>query len=425
MNRPLGCLTGGGLLAAGLTATLVLVFYLAQGGAMFSPGALNAQAGSEMLSQGVSAPVRSHADTGGRCAACHTAPWSSETVADRCQACHASVADELAAGRGLHAELRGPATQFDCRGCHPEHRGPAASLTDIRPEDFPHAATGYDLAGHRVQADGRPFACSDCHVETVSEFAVDTCGECHGQLDGAYMTAHLADFGPACLNCHDGVDRYGPARFDHNNLRFTLDGKHSALACRECHAGATTLAALQNPNLACVDCHRADDAHRGEFGLDCAACHNTTAWPDATFDHARTAFPLTGKHEGVDCEGCHRDGQFKGTSTRCESCHEDPAFHRGAFGVDCAACHTADGWQPATFDRRHTFPIDHGEGGPSSCRTCHPDNVDAYTCYGCHEHTPAQTMEEHAGEVSGDIADCVRCHPTGQEEEGEREGGED
>ncbi len=95
MKRRLGCLTGGGLLAAGLTLVLVLAFYLARGGAMFSPGPLSAQAGDEVLGSASVASVRSHAETGGRCAACHTAPWSGETLSDRCQGCHASVREEL------------------------------------------------------------------------------------------------------------------------------------------------------------------------------------------------------------------------------------------------------------------------------------------------------------------------------------------
>lgn len=421
MNRPLGCLTGGGLLTAGLTLALLLVIYLAAGGAMFSPGPLNAQAGDEALGSPGVAAVRSHAETAGQCAACHIAPWSSETMPDRCLSCHSSVANEVAANQGLHAEFRGQAAAFDCRPCHTEHRGATAALTEINPDDFPHAASGYDLAGHQMMADGRPFACGDCHVKSISEFVDATCADCHRQLDASYTNAHVADFGEACLGCHDGVDRYSRDRFDHNALPFRLEGGHAEIACRECHIDTTTIAQLQNTNTGCIDCHRQDDAHRSQFGTDCAACHNTSSWPDATFDHAQTAFPLIGKHVDVACEDCHQNGIFQGAPSDCVACHVDPDFHRGALGTQCEDCHTATGWQPATFIQQHTFPIDHGESGPSTCRTCHPDSVSAYTCYGCHEHTPADTIAEHEGEVSGDIADCARCHPTGQKDEAERE----
>ena len=545
MNRRLGCLTGGGLLAAALTLALLLLFFVATGGAMFSPGSLNAQPGEAVLGQ-----VHSHAETGGRCTACHTPPWSSATLADRCIACHSNVGDELNGNHGLHAQLRGQATAFDCRGCHTEHRGATGELTQISADTFQHAATGYQLTGHQSMASGRAFACGDCHPQSVTEFSAATCTDCHRQLDATYIAAHVTDFGGACLNCHDGVDRYSRKRFDHNAQAFPLQGKHAAVACGKCHAGATTLADLQGAKRTCVDCHQKDDAHQGQFGTDCAGCHNATSWPDAQFDHSKTAFPLTGKHAGVKCEDCHKDGTFKGTpqncvdchqkddahkgqfgtdcggchnatswpdaqfdhsktafpltgkhagvkcqdchkdgtfkgtpqncvdchqkddahkgqfgtdcagchnttswpdaqfdhskttfpltgkhagvkcqdchkdgtfkgtSTQCVACHADPTFHKGAFGTACADCHTAAGWQPATFNQRHTFPIDHGERGTSSCRTCHPDNVKAYTCYGCHEHTPAETIARHAEEVRGDISDCVKCHPTGQKEEG-------
>ncbi len=486
MNRRLGCLTGAGLLAAGLTLMIVLVYYLVQGGALFSPGPLNAERGEDVLGQ-----VSSHAETGGNCAACHTAPWSAVTLADRCFACHQAVAQELTRDEGLHAQLRGGATEFDCRGCHREHRGATAPLTEIRPDTFPHAATGYSLTSHRTTQDNRPFACGDCHVSSVQAFSVVTCLDCHRQSDPAYMAAHNQDFGDQCLGCHDGVDRYGRAQFDHNALAFPLLGRHAQVACRECHAGARTAAALKNGKHACIDCHQKDDAHRGQFGSDCArchapsawpdaqfdhattafpltgkhqgvkcqgchkdgqhqgtpqkcidchqrddahkgqfgsdcsGCHNTTSWPDAQFDHARTAFPLTGKHQGVKCQECHQDGKFKGTNDQCAACHADPTFHKGMFGGQCVDCHTTAGWQPAQFTLRHTFPINHGEGGPSSCRTCHPESIKAYTCYGCHEHTPAGTLAKHAEEVRGDITDCVRCHPTGQQEGGgEGKGGD-
>jgi hypothetical protein len=235
------------------------------------------------------------------------------------------------------------------------------------------------------------------------------------------MAVHVADFGQSCLGCHDGVDRYSHERFDHNALAFRLQGKHAEVGCGECHAGATTVAGLQGAKGACVDCHQDDDAHQGQFGTGCADCHNTTSWPDAEFDHSKTAFSLAGKHAGVECQDCHKDGSFVGTSAQCVSCHADPIFHQGAFGTACADCHTDTGWQPATFNQRHTFPIDHGEDGAASCRTCHPDNVQAYTCYGCHEHSPAEMIEKHAEEVPGDISNCIECHPTGQKEEGGRD----
>ena len=135
---------------------------------------------------------------------------------------------------------------------------------------------------------------------------------------------------------------------------------------------------------------------------------------------------MTGKHTDVACESCHVDNVFTGTPQACVACHQDPAFHVAVFGDACTECHSTDAWSPARFDRLHTFPVDHGESGVSSCQTCHPTQVQAYTCYGCHEHNPTEIERKHIEEGIGDFLNCMECHPTGQKEEGEGgDGGDD
>ena len=44
------------------------------------------------------------------------------------------------------------------------------------------------------------------------------------------------------------------------------------------------------------------------FPQDCAACHTTTQWTGATFNHTtKTTFPLTGAHVSLTCNLCHVD----------------------------------------------------------------------------------------------------------------------
>jgi hypothetical protein len=481
--RRLGCLTGAGLLAAGLTLLLVSGVFLLRGGRMFSPGPLHAGASGAELGG-----VMSHADTGGDCAACHTAPWDPTPMAQRCLDCHSDTAADLSDPTSLHGALQAQGADMDCQQCHTEHRGPAASLTFVDMTTFPHDVVGFSLAGHSLRLDGSPFDCQDCHTESLARFDVLTCGDCHRQGDPAFMQTHVADFGTDCLACHDGIDSYGRANFDHSRV-FALTGKHADVTCSGCHAGARTAADLQATPTDCIACHARDDAHDGQFGQDCAACHVTTDWRDATFDHSLTAFPLTGQHTAVECTACHidqvfrgtpttcvachaqddaHDGQFgqdcaachvttdwrdatfdhsqtafpltgqhvavqcsqchvnqvfRGTPTDCVACHIDPAFHAGAFGVTCADCHTTAAWQPARFDRPHTFPFDHGESGVNSCRTCHIVQVQSYTCYECHDR--AEIAEEHLDEGIADFEDCTSCHPTGGKDEAERRGDDD
>jgi hypothetical protein len=260
-------------------------------------------------------------------------------------------------------------------------------------------------------------SCGGCHAGARAAADLQAtpadCVACHLEDD-----AHDGQFGLDCAACHVATD-WRDATFDHSLTAFPLIGRHETVECAQCHTDRVFAGTPTD----CVACHLEDDAHDGQFGLDCAACHVTTDWRDATFDHSLTAFPLTGRHETVECAQCHTDRVFAGTPTDCVACHDDPAFHAGAFGVACTDCHTTAAWQPARFDLAHTFPFDHGDEGVNTCRTCHVVQVQSYTCYECHE--PAEIAEEHLDEEITDFEDCVGCHPTGREDEAEGREGDD
>ena len=102
----------------------------------------------------------------------------------------------------------------------------------------------------------------------------------------------------------------------------------------------------------------------------------------------------------------------------CRACHEEPDIHANRFGLNCARCHTLQAWKPALLTR-HTFLLDHGGGGQVACQTCHTYTYFEHTCYGCHDHKPEQMIEVHAQEDILEFENCVACHPTGREGEGE------
>jgi hypothetical protein len=282
---------------------------------------------------------------------------------------------------------------------------------------FPHEAVGFSLKGHQRMAAGEPFRCADCHQVDLVTFTPQTCDACHRQLNQVFMIAHTLSFGSACLDCHDGVDRFGQ-NFDHNAFSFPLTGKHTDLACSQCHLNTRGLSDFAVTLQDCYSCHRDDDTHEGRFGTDCAACHTADGWTPAAFDHNLSNFPLTGAHVNVACEQCHTNGQLKGLNTACFACHAEPESHKGQFGTECAACHTTAAWTPADFNGEHRFPLDHGEEGRASCATCHPASFTTYTCYGCHEHNEAEVREKHLEEGIGNFQNCMECHPTGKEHEG-------
>ena len=201
--------------------------------------------------------------------------------------------------------------------------------------------------------------------------------------------------------------------------------------------------------------HRQLDAHcfachaplTGASSVRCVSCHAPAAIGLRTTTGQPIARPLTSVpfHQMLktqDCVACHSDhagvnrfrqhGRFShallrdATREQCQSCHKAPAdaLHQQIFG-NCRQCHNPDKWLPATFDHGKFFPLDadHSTG----CVTCHARNeYGRYTCYGCHNHTPAGVRSEHIEEGIRDFDNCVACHRSGNMRDivgGREEGG--
>lgn len=164
-------------------------------------------------------------------------------------------------------------------------------------------------------------------------------------------------------------------------------------------------------------------------GVDCVACHTTEGWNLAGggdggsggFDHARTGFPLTGRHRRVACNDCHVPNR---TITRaCNGCHQDS--HDGRLGQTCDSCHSARTWTRTTAFERHRrtrLPLT-GMHALADCSECH-QRADARRmsdvpaeCFACHEaeYRRASTHPNHAGDPADPAAlpfprDCSLCH---------------
>ncbi len=165
--------------------------------------------------------------------------------------------------------------------------------------------------------------------------------------------------------------------------------------------------------------------HVKAFGLTCVDCHDGVD-KTSDFDHATTDFALEGKHAQTDCAGCHASQTAPAdTATACAACHEEPAAHRDSFAEeDCAVCHTAVGWKPASLGDRPAFDhtqtafqlINHAEdyaGAIIACATCHPGSktgdfvASAQACADCHTGNDAAFMAEHIGAFG---PNCASCH---------------
>ncbi len=265
-----------------------------------------------------------------------------------------------------------------CIACHPLAEIGNDTLLSVRPTLFHEALGATD--------------CVDCHSDHMGRNADITmggfehtlvpastladCNRCHAK-PADELHKELPD---KCASCHD-TQAWKPAReFDHSLL--TEAGKDD---CASCH-------------------QRPTDALHERMQGNCATCHSTEGWEPATFDHG-----LLSNAERNDCATCH---QAPGDD-----------LHRGNK-ENCSSCHGTSAWSPSTFDHSTYFRLDGDHN--AKCATCHRSNdYNTYTCYGCHEHTPANILGEHQEEGITNITDCVRCHRSGDEHDirGGGEGG--
>jgi hypothetical protein len=257
-----------------------------------------------------------HATT--NCTACHTDRQFTDLPTD-CAACHAEPA--------LHAGLFDPT----CESCHTPDSWTPATLNGTA---FDHETqTRFSLVQHQADFAGNLMNCASCHETTLEIVDLNVCTTCHAQADAVFMAAHAQQFGSACLDCHDGVDRMHD--FDHANF-FVLDGRHAEIECAACHAEQ-----FAGTPTGCVACHAEPSLHAGVFGLQCESCHSTTAWAPASLK-AHT-FPLDHGEEGlIACETCHTTTYVQYT---CDACH-DPAEMRAEHSdegitdiTNCVECH--------------------------------------------------------------------------------------
>ena len=339
---------------------------LAQIGQLLSPGPLS----------------RAHASLEGvdKCQKCHEP--GRKITPDLCLSCHKPVADRIRLKKGVHREVTG-----DCAACHVEHAGADAELRPFDPKSFDHATeTGFPLDGrHAALAKD----CAKCHKTRSFLALTPACTTCHTDI-------HKPSLGADCRVCHSTAVPFKEARsrFDHSKAAFQLTGAHRTVTCAKCHVNQ----AFKGLKFAqCTDCHKSP--HRQPMGNACTSCHTNDSWKTARVDHARTAFPLRGKHAEVACAKCHTRPPLQAALKfdRCATCHQDP--HRGAFKQDCSGCHNESGFGRGTFDHATgtKFPLT-GAHAPLACAKCHKNAAGASA-------GPARVVD-----FRGLATACASCH---------------
>jgi hypothetical protein len=416
------------------------------------------------------------------CDDCHSAGRGASN--DKCMSCHSDVARSLREKTGLHGRQY---TGQACSNCHVDHRGKSQRLIRWDEKSFDHALAGWALSSSHqkpacatchtsVNERGRPSfigletTCNSCHRDphegrfgarcqgchddvswknldldpfehAVTRFPLRgkharvECAKCHGtpakykplEFDACgncHRDPHQGKLGVTCESCHSERSWKEPhmARKAHPGV--SLAGGHQAVKCASCHDRGN----LKSPSRGdrCVGCHK--PVHEAAFGEDCSSCHGQIRWLGLPEElgrrvHARTRYPLTGKHEDTACNACHSAKRPPARRFRklafddCMDCHRDP--HRRQFadrgGGACEACHTTGGFTPTLFGvEAHAtsrFELT-GAHEAAPCGTCHGTQrprldwqLAQRACSECHQNPHGARFDKEM--MAGG---CASCH---------------
>ena len=233
---------------------------------------------------------------------------------------------------------------------------------------------------------GSPGPLSAPHAAVAGGSFIQSCSRCHTD-EG--LTA-------GCLSCHSEID----------------------LQLKENRGYHAHLLAGSDPS--CEKCH--SEHHGAEFPLVSAL-----SWQDTTtntFNHPHVEFKLTGKHETLACEKCHKPEQhfslpdfpdhpraatFLGLSQDCTGCHEN--IHKTPKMNTCTQCHDQHAFVPAPHFNHNGFFVLEGAHAKAACTACHATDtpvargqfgaVKGKSCIDCHQ-------SPHRSPAIGN--DCQSCH---------------
>ncbi len=369
-------------------------------------------------------------------------PLTGEHRNVQCSSCHTPGNDGQLRYAGIdfancadcHKDPHKGTFKQGCDSCHNTTSWKKSSFTTT----FDHSKTNFPLLGKHLNV-----SCLTCHQggNFKAPIAHNACADCHKPDPHQGQFLKRAD-GGRCESCHT-VDGWSPSTFtvaDHAKTGFPLIFPHATVTCASCHIPAGKETQFRLKFSLCVDCHK--DEHAGQFAgapwrNHCEQCHTKATFKTSNYTlakHQNSSFPLTGGHEAVACNECHKPRPglkvtpYHFNQLGCTSCHED--VHRGQFAVrmtaldpsgkplGCEACHSTKDWKDLSrFDHQRTlFPLI-GSHRAVACADCHkPPNMELTLmhvkfasapgrCKDCH-----QSDDPHAGQFGVREDDCASCH---------------
>ena len=330
------------------------------------------------------------------CASCH----QGNTVAEK----HQFSLDENECS-SCHLDVHKNKLGNDCAQCHGNDSWQVTTKT------FNHELTQFSLLGSHKQT-----LCRECHTETPMtnfDLTPTDCYDCHRlDYDRSTNPAHIESrLNTDCEECHStSQSSWTPSTFVHELVSdFILDGAHKSTPCAKCHSGGT----YDFPEN-CWSCHETEFIETGTsvfpdapshieagYSQDCLACHSTSTWKGAVFDHNETEFPLLDAHNTITCNQCHGDGNYD-LPMDCAGCHVDGGLastnslqsdydHEShQINETCENCHVGSHWADLIFNHINFTNTD--------CKSCH---------------IPEQINSINPPHADGNISpDCEVCHAT-------------
>lgn len=384
--------------------------------------ALSSNKGFAQLSPGDLAKAHEHLEGLSNCTNCHV--LGNKITNDKCLKCHKPLKNQIDKNKGYHAskDIKGK----DCISCHSDHHGKKFEMIRFNKNDFNHLLTGYKLENSHNKLD-----CSDCHKkEFINDSQIKKKKNTFLGLNTKCLTCHTdyhqETLSKDCIKCHD-YKKFAPAsKFDHENAKFQLIGKHKELDCIECHELSSKNGEdfQQFTGIAfksCTSCH--EDIHEDKFGQNCTKCHNEQSFHSIKkmkeFNHDRTDFKLIDKHELVECKDCHKTKLTDPVKhNNCTDCHDD--YHKGQLKQqnviqDCDNCHSTKGFTESSYTiERHDkteFPLK-GAHLATPCFVCHKDKDEwafksiGINCSDCHENIHENFIDKKYYPEEN----CENCH---------------
>lgn len=231
----------------------------------------------------------------------------------------------------------------------------------------------------------------------------------HQELNGKCLACHNPFYGISnekCIACHKLSDIGKDSLMNDTNAPNEKPLFHKNLSnqkCASCHTDhkgvkpEISLSSFDHEMLTgimvsnCNSCHvQPPDTLHKQVTTTCRNCHNTKDWKSSVLFN----------HDMIQGEN----------KNNCTSCHKSPddTFHQQTKD-NCNKCHSTAKWKPSTFDHSTYFLLDRDHD--ATCNTCHVNNnLNAYTCYGCHEHSEGKILEEHNEHDIYNFSNCVSCH---------------